>query len=120
MKTWKARLAFAAVVFIFICGALLWNSNLVVLIVYRHHFDGGIIALENGSSANVEGGSGPTVVFLILKAATDVSLSCEAGDRIHIERKGYIEPGPIQYMTIEIKGCEFTIPGTPKNILDLI
>jgi hypothetical protein len=100
--------------------ALLWRVDVVAVIVHRNQFDGGNIGFTSGSSAIVEPGSGTSTVFLRIRDASSIVLSCHVNGQSYSEEYGYIEPGPIQIMVVNVARCKFGSVGTPKNIVDIV
>lgn len=113
-------MASAVVVLVLLFGVALVRTNIVAVVVHFDRFEGGEISLEGGSSAKIEDGSGTKIVFLKVESATDIKLSCGEGDKIHVEREGYIEPGPTQYLSIELSGCKIYSFGASKDILSFL
>jgi hypothetical protein len=107
-------------IFIVIGTVLLWRIDVVAVIVHRNQFDGGNIGFTSGSSAIVEAGSGTSIVFLKIRDASTIVLSCHANGKPYSDEYGYIEPGPIQIMVVSVERCKFGSVGTPRNIVRFV
>jgi len=120
MKYLKGILLTISLIFILLFSILVLNTNIVVVGLYRDAFAGGTISLSNGSLINVEKGSSFSVGFLRIKSATDIVLKCESENGYVMDKKGYLEPGPVQYLALQLRDCKIIKLDNSKNIFDVI